>query len=131
MVPQCLSRSLHSWVRIAGANYLKESTIDTNETVDDFGLVVTAIHAQELLDNPVFTGVVNDLGRQIKDTIVATEFDNFNGRQNLYMLFKALQNLEHILKASASLKELVDPVIPELATHDPETEDLTKNPTED
>jgi hypothetical protein len=77
------------------------------EGTDAFALVVTGTKAQELLDNETFKATVNELTAQITDQILSSPVNDPIMRQNLYMIYKALENLVRILKASASTKLLV------------------------
>ena len=100
--------------------------------MDDHQLVVSGINARELLNNPTFAFVVNDLESQIKVQTFKTKFDDYQARQNLYMLWKALESLCNILEASAQLVETVEPEQSGIAsTVDPEETDLSTNPIED
>ena len=102
--------------------------MDTTPEVDDHQLVVTGIHARELLANPTFVAVVNDLEKQITTATFKTPIVDFNTRQNLYMLWKALENLVSILEASAQLVDTVEPEQSGIAPpDDPELTDLSGN----
>lgn len=70
-------------------------------------MVVTGTKAQELIDNPTFIATVNELTVQITEQILGSPINDPLMRQNLYMLYKALESIVKLLKASASIKELV------------------------
>lgn len=76
---------------------------------DDFehNLIVTGFKAQELLENEVFQATVQELTAQIMAGILETNFDETEKRDNLYFLYKALQNIIKILTSSAALKPII------------------------
>lgn len=90
-------------------------------------MVITGTKAQELLANPTFVATINELTSQISDSILNTPIGDPHTRQNLYMLYKALENIVSILKASASTKLLVEDQLKEID----EEADLTNKPYED
>lgn len=106
--------------------------MEPNITEDEHQIIVTGIHAKELLNHPTFAAVVNELETQIKDSILKTPIADHFVRERLYMLFKALENLINILSASASLVDTVEPVHSGIApAADLEVTDLSTNPIED
>lgn len=108
---------------------LRRDTIteQTEEGSDVFKLVITGTKAQELLENPTFVATVNELTTQISDAILNSPVNDPMMRQNYYMLYKALENIVSLLKASASTKLLVEN---QLEEQDEEV-DLTTDNNED
>lgn len=115
-----------------GLHFIRRDTI-TDETEPtqaehDYNLIITGTKAQELLDNPTFSATVNELSTQIINGLLATATSEFQKRQDLYMLHKALETITTLLKASASIKPIVE------AQHigvDEEEADLTDQINED
>lgn len=112
-----------------GLHTIRRETITTEieEGTDAFALVITGTKAQELLANETFIATVNELTSQISDAILNTPIGDPHTRQNLYMLYKALENIVTILKASASTKLLVETQLKEID----EDADLTTDTHED
>lgn len=100
---------------------------DTTTVPDDFGLIVTGVRTQELLDNETFQSTVNELSTQITTAIMSTAFPEVQKRQDLYMLHKALESLIAILKASAS----VGPIIQAQRPDEDDLEETLLNENED
>lgn len=71
-------------------------------------LIVTGSKAQELLDNETFKATVWELNSQIVSGILGTNFPEQQKRDDLYMLYKAVQNIVNILEASAKIKPLLE-----------------------
>lgn len=65
--------------------------------------MITGAAARELLDSPVFTATVNDLSTQLQDLTFNTAIDEFQKRQDLFLLHRALVTLVEMLKTSANL----------------------------
>lgn len=91
--------------------------------------MITGIAARTLLDSPVFVATVNDLSTQLQDLTFSTTIDEIQKRQDYFLLHRALKGIVEMLKASASIVQIIQDN--EDNMDDDESGELNENPLED